>query len=146
MSTSTTPTAAPATRSRGKKPAAQPAPTVAGEALKATVFRENLKRGLAMALHAVAGKSSLPVLSNVLLETAGANRLKISATNLEIGIVVWVGAQIERPGAITLPAKLLTDVVGSLPNDTITLDMNVRTQSVELTCAQFEATIKGIAA
>src|SRR5689334_1627862 len=128
--------AAPATRSRAKKPVTQPAPTVAIQALKVMVLRENLKRGLAMVVHAVAAKSTLPILSNVLLETVGADRLKISATNLEIGIVVWVGAQVERPGAITLPAKLLADVVGSLPSETITLDMNVRTQSVLLTCAQ----------
>src|SRR5262245_2276104 len=67
------------------------------EKLKATILRENLKRGLAMVLYAAAAKSTLPVLSDVLLETTGTDRLKISATNLEIGIVVWVGAQVEWP-------------------------------------------------
>jgi DNA polymerase III subunit beta len=144
--TTTTPTP---TRSRSKaaRPVAQLTTTTdTVPALKATVLQENLKRGLALALHVVAGKSMLPVLSNVLLETVGAGRLKISATNLEIGIVVTVAAHIEQPGAITLPAKLLSDVVGGLPNETIALAMDMRTQSVALSCGRFEATIKGIEA
>lgn len=113
--------------------------------MKLSCLQENLKRGLAIASHAVAGKSTLPVLSNVLLAT-DEGRLKIAATNLEIGITVWIGAKIEEEGAITIPAKLLSDVVGGLPNDKITLALDPRTQTVHLTCARYEASIKGIEA
>ena len=100
--------------------------------MKLSCLQENLKRGLAIASHAVASKSTLPVLSNVLLATDD-GRLKIASTNLEVGITVWIGAKIEEEGAITIPAKLLSDVVGGLPNDKISLSLDSRTQTVNLT-------------
>jgi DNA polymerase-3 subunit beta len=113
--------------------------------MKLSCLQENLKRGLAIANHAVAGKSTLPVLSNVLLAT-DAGRLKIAATNLEIGLTHWIGAKIEEEGAVTIPAKLLSDVVGSLPNDKIEMALDTRTQTLNLRCARFETNIKGIEA
>lgn len=113
--------------------------------MKLSCLQENLKRGLATVSHAVAGKSTLPVLSNVLLSTDN-GRLKLAATNLEIGITCWIGAKIEEEGAITIPAKLLSDVVGGLPNDKVTLALDARTQSITVTCARFTSNIKGIEA
>jgi DNA polymerase-3 subunit beta len=113
--------------------------------MKLSCLQENLKRALAIASHAVAGKSTLPVLSNVLLATDD-GRLKLASTNLEIGITVWIGAKIDEEGAVTVPAKLLSDVVSGLPNDKITLELDPRTQTVHLTCARYEASIKGIEA
>lgn len=113
--------------------------------MKLSCLQENLKRGLAIVSHAVAGKSTLPVLSNILIAT-DEGRLKLAATNLEVGITCWIGAKIEEEGAVTIPAKLLTDVVGGLPNDKINLRLDPRTQTVNLTCARFEANIKGIEA
>lgn len=113
--------------------------------MKLSCLQENLKRGLATVSHAVAGKSTLPVLSHVLLATDG-GRLKLAATNLEVGITCWIGAQVEEEGAITVPAKLLTDVVGGLPNDKVTLTLDARTQSMNLSCARFTSNIKGIEA
>lgn len=113
--------------------------------MKLTVLQENLKRGLATVSHAVAGKSTLPVLSNVLLATDG-GRLKLAATNLEVGITNWVGAQVQEEGAVTVPAKLLMDVVGGLPNDRVTLTLDPRTQTLEVKAARFTSNIKGIEA
>ncbi len=113
--------------------------------MKLSCLQENLKRGLATVSHAVAGKSTLPVLSNILLAT-DQGRLKLAATNLDIGITCWIGAQVEEEGAITIPARLLNDVVGSLPNDKITLSLDSRTQAINLTCARFTSNIKGIEA
>ncbi len=113
--------------------------------MKLSCLQENLKRGLAVVGHAVAGKSTLPVLSNILLAT-DEGRLKLAATNLEVGITAWIGAKIEEEGAVTVPAKLLSDVVGGLPNDKINLALDARTQTMNLTCARFEANIKGIEA
>ena len=62
--------------------------------MKLSCLQENLKRGLAIVSHAVAGKSTLPVLSNILLASDD-GRLKLAATNLEIGITCWIGAKIE---------------------------------------------------
>lgn len=113
--------------------------------MKVTCLQENLKRGLATVSHAVAGKSTLPVLSNVLLATDG-GRLKLAATNLEVGITHWIGAQVIEEGAVTVPAKLLADVVGGLPNDRVTLTLDPRTQTVRVECARFTSNIKGIEA
>ncbi len=113
--------------------------------MKLSCLQENLKRGLAIVGHAVAGKTTLPVLSNVLLAT-DSGRLKIAATNLEIGITHWVGAKIDAEGAITIPAKLLSDVVSGLPNDKVTLTLDARTQTLNIICGRFETNIKGIEA
>ena len=147
ITTTTTNDTTNATRSRrSRKTAPVREPVAATPALKASAQQEQLKRALTLVLHAVPTRSTLPVLSNVLLATDGADSLAISATNLELGIVVRIAAVVERAGAITLPAKLLADVVGSLPNDAITLDMDSRTQSVRLGSGRFEANIKGIEA
>jgi DNA polymerase-3 subunit beta len=113
--------------------------------MKLSCLQENLKRGLAIAGHAVPGRSALPVLSNVLL-AADDGRLKIAATNLEIGLTCWIGAKVEEEGSITVPARLLADVVGGLPNDKISLTREARTETLNLTCARFESNIKGIEA
>ena len=136
-----------ADRTTRRRSSATPTPDIAltTSALKASVLKEHLKRGLAKAQHAIAG-GSLPVLSHVLLVAETANQLKISATNLEIGIVVTIAAKVSQVGAITLPAKLLFDVVSGLPNDAISLEMDARTQSVRLTCGAFETNIKGFEA
>ncbi len=110
--------------------------------MKISCLQENLKRGLAVVSHAVAGKSTLPVLSNILIASDD-GRLKLAATNLEIGITCWIGAKIDEEGAVTVPAKLLSDVVGSLPNDRIDLRLDMRTQTLNLKCARFESNIKG---
>ncbi|KPV48470.1 DNA polymerase III subunit beta, partial [Kouleothrix aurantiaca] len=106
--------------------------------MKLSCLQENLKRGLAIVGHAVAGKSTLPVLSNILLATDD-GRLKLAATNLEIGITCWIGAKIEEDGAVTIPAKLLSDVVGGLPNDKISLQLDPRTPTVAIKCARYDS-------
>jgi DNA polymerase-3 subunit beta len=111
--------------------------------VKVSCLQENLAKGLSIAGRAVATRSTLPVLSNVMLATDGA-RLKLSATNLEIGIVCWIGAKVEEDGSITVPARLLTDFVNSLPPERIDMELTVRTQTLNLKCARFEANIKGI--
>lgn len=110
-----------------------------------TVLQENLKKGLATVGHAVAGKSTLPVLSNVLIATDN-GRLKLAATNLEIGITHWIGAKVEENGATTLPAKLFADVVGGLPNDRVTLELDPASETTRVTCGRFNSNIKGVEA
>ena len=78
-------------------------------------MQENLARGLSVVSRAVSSRSTLPVLANVLLRTEDAG-LKLTATNLEIGITYWVPGKIETDGATTVPARLLTDLVSSLPS------------------------------
>ena len=111
--------------------------------MRVSCLQENLAKGLAIVGRAVATRGTLPILSNVLVATDNA-RLKLSATNLELGINCWVGAKVEQDGAITVPARLLTDLVNSLPPDRIDMELQTRTQTLTLRCGRFEASIKGI--
>lgn len=111
--------------------------------MRVSCLQENLAKGLSIVGRAVATRSTLPVLSNVLLAT-DSSRLKLSATNLELGINCWVGAKVEQDGAITVPARLLMDFVNSLPPDRIDMELQTRTQTLTLRCGRFEASIKGI--
>jgi len=83
------------------------------------------------------------VLGNILIE-ARDNQLRLAATNLEIGVNCWIGAKVEDEGAITVPARLLADFVGNLPPERVDMELSVRTQTLHLRCAKFEANIKGI--
>src|SRR5688572_33151025 len=82
--------------------------------VRLSVMQENLARGLSVVTRAVSSRSTLPVLANVLLKTEDAG-LKLTATNLEIGITYWVPGKIDEAGATTVPDKLLTALVNSLP-------------------------------
>lgn len=113
--------------------------------MKLSVLQENLRKGLAIATRFIATRNTLPVLSNVLLATDN-GKLKLSATNLEIGINVWAGAKVASEGAITIPARLLSDFVNSLPPERVDLKLDESTQTLNLKCARYESNIKGIAA
>src|SRR6266542_4474779 len=82
--------------------------------VKVSVIQENLARGLQIVSRAVSTRSTLPVLSNVLLRTEDAG-LKLTATNLEIGITAWVAGKIDAEGTLTVPARLFNDLVAGLP-------------------------------
>jgi DNA polymerase-3 subunit beta len=82
-------------------------------------------------------------LSNILIATDGP-RLKLSATNLEIGINCWIGAKVEEEGAATVPSRLLTEFVNSLPPDHIDMELVARTQTLNLLSSHYRASIKGI--
>jgi len=111
--------------------------------MKFSCLQENLSKGLAIVSRAVATRSTLPVLSNILMAT-DEGRLKLSATNLEVGVNCWIGAKVEEDGATTIPARLLTDFVNSLPAERIDAQLITRTQTLNLHCANYEANIKGI--
>ncbi len=109
--------------------------------MKLSCLQENLSKGLGIVSRAVATRSTLPITQNVLIAT-DQSRLKLAATNLEIAISCWVGAKIEEEGAITIPARLLTEFTSSLPNDKIDITLTQRT--LQLKCARFEARINGL--
>ncbi|MCY4580943.1 MAG: DNA polymerase III subunit beta, partial [Chloroflexi bacterium] len=82
--------------------------------MRLSCLQENLARGLSIVGRAVATRSTLPITQNVLLSTEK-SMLKISATDLNMAMTTWIGAQVEEEGAITVPARLLSDFVNSLP-------------------------------
>ncbi len=113
--------------------------------MNVSVMQENLARGLSVVSRAVSSRATLPVLANVLLKTENAG-LKLTATNLEIGINCWVPGKVEAEGEITVPAKLLADLVASLPNQKIDLQLSPKDRTLKVTCGGSRSSIKGIEA
>jgi len=99
--------------------------------MKVTVLQENLARGLGIVSKAVSPRSTLPVLANVLI-ASDEGRLRLSATNLEMGITCWIPARIEEEGSTTVPARTFVDLVSTLPSDQVNLKLDVPTQSLNV--------------
>ncbi|HCM96248.1 MAG TPA: DNA polymerase III subunit beta [Anaerolineae bacterium] len=113
------------------------------EAMKVTVLQETLAHGLSIVSRAVSPRSTLPVLSNVLVAT-DEGRLRLSATNLELGITCWIGAKIEEEGSTTVPARTFVDLVGTLPAEQVSLNLNTTTQSLNVRAGASNTDIKCI--
>jgi len=111
--------------------------------MKLSCLQENLNRGLGVVGRAVATRTTLPITNNVLLATEQ-SRLKLAATNLEMAISCWIGAKVEEEGAITVPARLLSDFISSLPSEKVDISLSPQTRTLGLKCARFEARISGI--
>jgi len=114
--------------------------------MKLESLQEHLAEGLAVVGRVVPTKSTLPVLSNVLLSTRD-GELQLTANNLDLSVAHRVPAAISREGEITLPARLLADYVALLDHgQTVELELNAKTHKVHLKCGRFEANIAGISA
>ncbi len=111
--------------------------------MKVSVLQENLAHGLSVVARAVAPRSTLPVLGNILIAT-DEGRLRLSATNLELGITCWIGAKIEEDGSTTVPARTFTDLVSTLPPDQVRMDLSVRTQTMNVRCGSSNTDLKCI--
>ena len=113
--------------------------------MQVSCLQENLSRGLGVVGRAVATRSPLPIMQNVLIQTDG-SRLKLAATDAEIAITTWIGCQVEEEGGITAPARLLTNFVNSLPAERIDLEIGESSTGLALRCARVDANLNGIAA
>jgi len=111
--------------------------------MKLSCLQDNLTKGLSIVGRAVPVRSTLPQASHVMLETDN-GRLKLVATDLTIAVTCWIGAQVEEEGSITVPARLLTDFVASLPNEKIDLTVPARGHQLHIVCARNEATMAGM--
>ena len=111
--------------------------------MKVSCSQADLSKGLAVVGRAVATRAVLPITNNVLLATEG-SQLKLAATNLEIATSCWIPATVEKEGTITVPARLVTDFVNSLPSGRIDMTLAPRSHSLELKCARDEARISGL--
>ena len=113
--------------------------------MRVSILQDQLARGLSIVSRAVDTRPTLPVLANVLLATEDA-RLKLAATNLEMSITTYIGAKVDRPGAITLPAKTFTELVSNLSPERVDLILDPATQTVNVRCGMTNSNIKGISA
>jgi len=99
--------------------------------MRVTVLQENLARGLGVVSKAVSPRSTLPVLANILI-ASDEGRLRLSATNLEMGITCWIPARIEEEGSTTVPSRTFSDLVSTLPSDQVLLKLDVKTQTLNV--------------
>jgi DNA polymerase-3 subunit beta len=111
--------------------------------MKVTVLQENLAHGLGIVSRAVSPRSTLPVLSNILVAT-DEGRLRLSATNLELSITTWIGAKIHEEGSTTVPARTFTDLVGTLSDNQVEMELNIRNQTLNLRCGASNTDLKCI--
>lgn len=111
--------------------------------MRVSVLQENLAKGLSIVNRAIPSRPSLPVLSNVLLSTED-QRLKLSATNLELGITAWIGARVEEDGAITLPGRTFLDLVNNLSPERVDMSLNTQTQTMSILCGGNTGNIRGV--
>lgn len=105
--------------------------------MKFSLLQENLNSALQHLSRFTASKAQLPILANILF-TTDSGRLKLSATNLDLGINYWLGAKIDAEGTFTLPARDLTEYVSYLPLGR--LDFNLDDKSLlHLTSAKTQS-------
>ena len=109
--------------------------------MKLSCTQENLNKGLSVVGRIAKSGSALPVLSNILLKTES-GRLKLSTTDLEIGASCYVGAKVEKEGAITILARLLIDYV--MMNNDKKIDLSASNATLSLESERYKAKIKGI--
>lgn len=111
--------------------------------MKVTVLQENLARGLSIVSRAVSPRTTLPVLANILVAT-DEGRLRLSATNLELGITCWIPARIDENGSTTVPSRTLSDLVNTLPGDQVQLTLDTKTQNLHIKSGSSNNDIKCI--
>ncbi|HEU5439504.1 MAG TPA: DNA polymerase III subunit beta [Ktedonobacterales bacterium] len=111
--------------------------------MKLTCNQQELAKGLSTVSHAVSNRTTLPILSHILIATEG-DHLRLAATNLEIGITCRVPATIQQEGTTTVPARLFTDFVNGLSESPVTLALNPETQSLKVSGKPSQCTIRGM--
>lgn len=111
--------------------------------MKLSIPQPNLLQSLQTVSRSSGNRAALPVLSHVLLQT-NQSKLQLSCTNLEIGVFRTVPAEIVEEGSVSLPVKMLLDVVASLP--AVTINLESTNDQVKLTTASFTANFNGLSA
>ena len=111
--------------------------------MELTVTQENLTHALSAVNRVANTKTQLPILSNILLRTDG-NRLLVAATNLEIAITQYIGAKIAKPGAITVPARLMSEFISSLPKESV--ELKVVNDNLHIKSGSYSSIINGFVA
>jgi DNA polymerase-3 subunit beta len=114
--------------------------------MKFSCLQDNLSKGLAIVSRAVATRAPLPITQNILLEVDD-SKIKITATNLEIAISTWVPGKTENEGSLTIPARMFTDFINSLPSgNQVDISNTEENKGIEINCGKFKGRISGTSA
>lgn len=109
--------------------------------MKLSILQQDVLPVLSAVSRSVGVRSTLPVLGNILLSAEGA-KLKVAATNLEVGVIKYVSAEVIEPGEITIPAKTLVEIVQGLGPAKVEIETNA--DSLTLSSGKFKASVNGI--
>lgn len=105
------------------------------------VLQESFSKALTVSSRFASTKAQLPVLSNILLATKK-NKLIVSATNLELSISISLGAKVEKEGEITIPAKVISDLVNNLASGS--LNLSSEKEQLKITSSNGSSTLSGM--
>jgi DNA polymerase-3 subunit beta len=111
--------------------------------MKITCKQTELAKALSITSHAISSRSTLPILANILISTESGG-LKLSATNLEIGINCLIDAEVFEEGTTTIPAKTFTDLVNSLRPGEVTLTVEAESFDVNIKSIGSNSNVKGM--
>lgn len=109
--------------------------------MKFQILQENLEKGIAITSRFASTRAQLPILGNILLTTKK-SKVYFSSTNLEISASVQAGAKIEEEGEISIPAKVVSELVTNLPHETITL--SAEKEQLKVSTSGFSSTVLGM--
>ena len=109
--------------------------------MKLTVLQENLVKAVTQASRFASTRSQLPILGNILLK-ATKTKLSVSSTNLEISVLTQIGAKIEEEGEISIPSKVITELIGNLPKGQITMESEK--EQLKVTTSGFTSKVLGM--
>src|SRR5215204_7082154 len=110
--------------------------------MRFTISREKLQEGLTAVAASIPAKTTLPVLANILVETTERG-IRLSGTDLDIAVSTEVAADVESPGAITIPAKKLTEIARELPPSPVKIGA-AGEQRVTLECGRSRFKLLGL--
>ena len=110
--------------------------------MRFTISREKLQEGLTAVTATIPTKTTLPVLSNILVETTDKG-IRLSGTDLDIAVSTEVAADVEAPGAITIPAKKLSEIARELPPSPVKM-ATAGEQRITLDCGRSHFKILGL--
>ena len=109
--------------------------------MKLQILQENLAKALSVASRFTSNRSQLPILGNILL-TAGKSKFSVSSTNLEVSVVIHIGAKVAEEGSISIPSKVIAELVGNLPKET--LDLNSQKEQLKISSPGFSSSLLGM--
>ncbi len=113
--------------------------------MQITCEQPEFLRGVQAVSRAISVRTTMPILSNILLETTK-DGVKLAATDLELGIQTTITAAVKKGGAITLPARLLTEIMNNLPGAAVQLQVADGGTQAEIQCEETVFEILGLPA
>lgn len=110
--------------------------------MKVSFSKENMLYGIQKVDKAVSNKTTLPILTGICFETVDNSTLKLSATDLEIGIECSIKCNVEKPGAVVLSASMFSEIIKKLPEQEISLEVTDN-HKAKITCGNSYFNISG---